>query len=202
MIIIFRYIKNGKVFFKNANFPAALDSFEAALKLDPKNKKILYHLGFTFLKMDNLKSALKSFEQCLQLDANFAKALAKKGIVHWKLMQYHSALDCFKRGLKLDPSNLDCKDGVNGINEYFARKDTLADEKTNEVRKNVSQDPEVQNILKDESIMSVVRKIEQSKSGEEKYKYIRDEKINMAVVKLFQAGYLDWTNEEKPPGKK
>ena len=59
----------GIVYRDMENYPKALEIFQRANKVQPKNSKILYALAKTYEQSD-IKEAIRCYEQCLQSEDN------------------------------------------------------------------------------------------------------------------------------------
>ena len=66
-------VNEGKLLFENGHIKESIESYESALKINPKSKEAYYNKGISLLVLE--KSALECFGKAVQLDPNYASAL-------------------------------------------------------------------------------------------------------------------------------
>jgi len=64
--------EDGVHLFQHRDYGAARESFEEALRLQPKDPGILYNVGQCYDRLNNTVKAEKFYQQCLEQDANHA----------------------------------------------------------------------------------------------------------------------------------
>ena len=68
-------VNEGKLLFENGHIKESIESYESALKINPKSKEAYYNKGISLLVLEKPRSALECFEKAVQLDPNYASAL-------------------------------------------------------------------------------------------------------------------------------
>ncbi len=67
-------IEQGKFYFLNKQYNEALSEFQKALKLDPRNARILYNLGVIYESKEDIEIAKTLYLKALELDPKLEEA--------------------------------------------------------------------------------------------------------------------------------
>jgi tetratricopeptide (TPR) repeat protein len=92
----------GNVQVAQGNLAKAAESYERALKLDPKNVRALENLGNYYGILDPLK-ALSYYQRYLELDPNDAEVHFQIGLVHQKTGNFKEAIRYYEKARELEP---------------------------------------------------------------------------------------------------
>jgi tetratricopeptide (TPR) repeat protein len=95
----------GLNFFRAKNYRQALQVFDQAIQLEPKDARLFTQRGRTKFNLRDPKGALTDLNQALQLDpkdSNFA--YLHRGNIYAGLMQFPSALADYNQGIQLNPN--------------------------------------------------------------------------------------------------
>ena len=76
------FLPLGESQYKSGDFKGAVDIYERALRLDPKNPIINYRLGYAFTQSGMLEEAETHLREALRTEPDFAPALAALGYVY------------------------------------------------------------------------------------------------------------------------
>jgi tetratricopeptide (TPR) repeat protein len=76
------FLPLGEGQYKSGDFKGAIDIYQRALKLDPKNPIINYRLGYAYTQSGMLEEAERYLQAALSTEADFAPALATLGYVY------------------------------------------------------------------------------------------------------------------------
>lgn len=176
----------GNELFVAANFPTALEKYSEAIRRNPKSAKYYANRSATYLKLMEPMRALIDANQSLELDRTVPKVWARKGAIHFLLKEYHKAMEAFEAGLALEEGNAECAEGLNKVMSAIS---SSGNKQTNEERRQRAMaDPEIQGLLTDPHIISVLR--DMSERPREAQAYLTDPKIRAAVNKLIAAGVV------------
>src|SRR5262245_27869267 len=74
-------VQLGDLYFDAERYPDAMQWYEAALKIEPKNVNASTDLGITFYYMNQPDRALAQFDRSLDIDPKHAKTILNQGIV-------------------------------------------------------------------------------------------------------------------------
>lgn len=80
--------------------------FEEALKLDPKDEKVLGLLGLTHFRLEDFESASIVYESLVQMSPDNASYHLNLGLVHLKLNRPSDAIHELNRSRELDPTQI------------------------------------------------------------------------------------------------
>lgn len=80
--------------------------FEAALKLDPNDEKVLGLLGLTHFRLEDFESASIVYESLVEMSPDDASYHLNLGLVHLKLNRPSDAIHELNRSRELDPSQI------------------------------------------------------------------------------------------------
>lgn len=76
------FLPLGEGQYKSGDFRGAIDIYQRALRLDPKNPIINYRLGYAYTQSGMLEEAERYLQEALSTEADFAPALATLGYVY------------------------------------------------------------------------------------------------------------------------
>ncbi|MCX8011306.1 MAG: tetratricopeptide repeat protein [Ignavibacteria bacterium] len=123
---VFSLFNAGKYLFNQGKYKEAIDSFQAALKLD-KHFQIYYELGLTYKKNNQLKEALKSFNESVTINPKFDLAYNQIAFIHFTDKKYEEALKYFQKYSELASDSLQKEQANKNISTCYIR---LADAST------------------------------------------------------------------------
>ncbi|MEP6768799.1 MAG: sulfatase-like hydrolase/transferase, partial [Acidobacteriota bacterium] len=85
----------------------AIQSFEHALRLDPRNAVAWQNIGITLVHARDLQGALRAFDKAFALNERLPRAWNGRGVVLEELGRHAEAVAAWKRAVALDPGQLD-----------------------------------------------------------------------------------------------
>lgn len=83
----------------------AVEKFNKALCLAPKNLEIRHLLAIALLKSGHLSQSITEAQKCIQMDPNYAWGWNIMGSCHLEQGDFNAAIRCYKRFLTLAKSN-------------------------------------------------------------------------------------------------
>jgi tetratricopeptide (TPR) repeat protein len=96
---------------------AALQNFEAALKIKPKDAYSTYKIGMTFLAQDKYAAASDQFHKAAQLEPNFPDAYYQMGVCFELQGRPKAAMEMYRKTVDLLPNHLDGLSALKRISE-------------------------------------------------------------------------------------
>ena len=108
----------GNLFFRESNYPRAIESFNRALALDPSFFQAHYNLGVAYVDARQFREALAAFKEALVLRPGFPAVLKYLGSLHQKLGEFEMATQYFSDWLVIDPK---AAEAHNGLGAAWAR---------------------------------------------------------------------------------
>ena len=88
---------------KQQRYSQALQAYEEALRMDPRNFYAWNGKGTTLYNQGNYKKALEAYQRATEIDPSNAIVWVSAGLVLNRLQRYQQALVHFERALALDP---------------------------------------------------------------------------------------------------
>jgi len=184
--------KLGNEAFKSHQYPDAVKHYSEALKRNPDDPKFYSNRAAAYTKLMAYAEALKDCEECLRRNPSFVKGYIRKGFVHFAMKDYNKALETYDKGLLLDPNNEELK---NNIQQVLDRVNEGGDA---EARERAMKNPEIQAILQDPVMMSILREMQENPSSMQKY--LKDDKVRQNIEKLVAAGIVQTKSRPMPGG--
>ncbi|NOZ23361.1 MAG: tetratricopeptide repeat protein [Planctomycetes bacterium] len=109
----------------------------AALREDPKNDRLLYHLGTALLVQKKPVEAIVQYQKAIQLNGDFAAAYSKLAYAYTELGQMEKAIACYRRALEINP---DLAEARTNLGAALLRKGWV-EEAISHYRTNVEMNP-------------------------------------------------------------
>jgi Tfp pilus assembly protein PilF len=121
----------GAILLRRGRLPAAIDEFQAALRIKPDYADAHYNLGIARVKQGNLNNGIYHFSEALGLQPGNVKALNNMAATLVLLKRYPEAIENLKKALKINPADPDLhrnialvmkKQGdLEGARQHFSR---------------------------------------------------------------------------------
>jgi protein O-mannosyl-transferase len=99
------YYKLGEILAERGDWAKAIENFEAALRINPRNTDAHTAFGFVFAIQGRLTDALEQFDDALRIAPRFAKAHTGLGLVFARQGKLSEASDHFRRALESAPGD-------------------------------------------------------------------------------------------------
>ncbi|MDZ8067888.1 MAG: tetratricopeptide repeat protein [Nostoc sp. DedQUE08] len=93
----------GETYRSMKRYPEALQDFDRAIELDPKDAWAMALRGVTYRLMKRYTEALQDFDRAIELDPKYAWAIVLRGETYRLMERYTEALQDFDRAIELDP---------------------------------------------------------------------------------------------------
>jgi tetratricopeptide (TPR) repeat protein len=101
------YIDQGIKNSQAGHYDQALQAFDQALKLKPKDPALLTYKGIVYYAKGRNDQALQLFDEAIRLNPNFGRAYYQRGMIHYNQEKYSQALPDFIKakglGYGIDP---------------------------------------------------------------------------------------------------
>ena len=120
------YGNRGLAHWECGKFEAALNDYEKAIELDPKNAILLRGAGEMCIKLKRPKEATGYLLRAIKLNRNYS-AFTALGIARRDSGDWVKAYRCFKAALAINPGDPVAAFGVKKIEEYYDEKDPESD---------------------------------------------------------------------------
>ncbi|CAJ0577402.1 unnamed protein product, partial [Mesorhabditis spiculigera] len=110
-----KHLERGKQYLAQGQFGEALNSYHAAIELDPKNYQTFYRRATVYLAMGKSKSALPDLDKVIELKPDFTAARIQRGNVLQKQGELDNAQADFDFVLSVEPANSEVAAKVENI---------------------------------------------------------------------------------------
>ena len=177
----------GNELFKAGKYPAAIEKYNDAMKRDPKSALPYSNRAGCYQKLMEWQLALKDAETCVSMDPKFIKGWSRKGGIHLFLKEFHKAMDSYNMVLEIDPSNADAKQNLEHVMMKI-QEANQSGEADPERQKRAMADPEIQAILGDPQMRSILQ--EMQTDPKKANAAMQDPDISAKLQKLIAAGVL------------
>lgn len=118
------FIEKGDIFFDEGRYQKALDTYNKALNLEPKNIDALICVGLCYRNLEDYDKAIEYYNNALEIEPDNKTALNNRGYALEMKDQIEEAIEMYKKSLEEDP-NYDMP-LVNLTKIYIDRKDYQA----------------------------------------------------------------------------
>jgi tetratricopeptide (TPR) repeat protein len=99
-------IKEGIELHDNGKYKEAIEKYEAAAKIDPKNTSVNYEMANTYVALNDYKKAIKFADKVIDLkDSNLDEAYMLKGTALDMSGKPKDAIKVYKAGIKSNPKS-------------------------------------------------------------------------------------------------
>jgi Flp pilus assembly protein TadD len=85
----------------------AVDAFEHALRLDPRNAVACQNIGIALVQAGNFAGALAAFDRAFAINDRLPRAWNGRGVALEQLGRHPEAVAAWKRAVELDPGQFD-----------------------------------------------------------------------------------------------
>jgi tetratricopeptide (TPR) repeat protein len=99
------YSNRGLVYYNQGNLEQALDDFNLALQLDPKDAYAYNNRGKVYSDQRQFNQALADYNKAIQLDPKYAAAYFNRAKLYSDQRQFNQALADFNLAIELDSQN-------------------------------------------------------------------------------------------------
>jgi len=173
--------------FKAGDFPGAVHEYTDAIARDPNAPVYYANRAAAYTKLMQFPDAKADCEKALEMDPKYVKAYARKGAIEFFMKEYHKALETYQAGLNIDPEHQECKDGLQRTANKIQELNNSG-EVDPERAAHAMADPEIQGILKDPVVQTVLQEIQQNPRSAQKH--LSNPGIAAKIQKLVAAGVL------------
>ncbi|TDH69872.1 hypothetical protein CCR75_005640 [Bremia lactucae] len=173
----------GNEFFKNGEFPQAVERYTEAIKRDPSCAVYYANRAAAYTKLTSFNEAKKDCEKAIELDPKYVKAYSRMGAIQCFMKEFHKARESYEKGMSLDPNNQECIEGLRTVMYKIQSGET--DE---ERARHGMADPDIQAILRDPVMQNVLNDFQTDPSSAQRH--LQNPGIMAKIEKLIAAGVL------------
>ncbi len=110
-------------YYRQKDFPTAIEEFHAVLKLSPSYTLANYYLGLSYAETGNWEQAIKSLQRTVELDPTNFSAAFNMGAAYVKQGQIDKAETAFEQSVKVNPNYAQGHEALGEIFLYQGKLD-------------------------------------------------------------------------------
>ncbi|KAJ3384909.1 hypothetical protein HDU92_003338 [Lobulomyces angularis] len=153
--------EKGNELFKKQNYPEAMTYYNEAIKRNNKDAKNYSNRAACYMKLMALPEADKDCDMALKLDPKFVKAYIRKAAILYTKKEYLQAIDVCNEGKVADVEKKHTQELDNQIHRCYAGiNQNQSGENKEETMKRAMENPEVQQILGDPVMQSILQQMQ------------------------------------------
>ena len=95
----------GDLLISEKRYEEALEAFNKALEINPKNEYALSNKGIALVNLGRYEEALEAFNKALEINPEDESDLLWKGFVLLSLNKYEETVEAFGKALEINPKN-------------------------------------------------------------------------------------------------
>jgi tetratricopeptide (TPR) repeat protein len=99
------YNNRGVAYRVKANYGAAIDDFNEAIRLVPDNANVFNNRGVAHRNMGDLDRAVADYDQAIRIKPDYVAAFYNRGLALTDKREYAKAISDFTAVLRVDPKN-------------------------------------------------------------------------------------------------
>jgi len=99
------YYNRGRAFFRNGDFKRAINDFNEAISLDPKNAAAYKNRGIVYNETGNKSAAIKDFTKVIALRPNDGDAYYCRGNIYRTQGEFNNAIHNLSEAISLNPDD-------------------------------------------------------------------------------------------------
>jgi tetratricopeptide (TPR) repeat protein len=97
------FVNRAMAYYAQGDKPHALDDYNTAVKMAPKNAKPYYYRGVFYAAQTDVDAALRDFDTALSIDPKLVSALRQRAIIYLSQTNLDGALADFSEAVRLQP---------------------------------------------------------------------------------------------------
>jgi stress-induced-phosphoprotein 1 len=183
--------EKGNASFKEGDYHAALKHYSEAIERDPKNHLLYSNRVAALTKIGQMPAALEDCDKCIELCPTFAKIYNRKGNIQFFLKEFHKCKDTFQKVIDLEPESRDATEAKEMMMKTdYAVRAAQSGPVDEQQQQRAMQDPEIQGILADPMIRSVLSNLGPGGDQKQAQAAMSDPGVAKKIEKLMAAGVL------------
>ncbi|KAG0023612.1 Hsp90 cochaperone [Podila clonocystis] len=182
----------GNALFKNSDFAGAVKEYTEAIKRDDTDPRAYSNRAACYTKLMAINEALKDCETCITLDPKFVKGYIRKAAIQLLKKEYDESLETCRLAKEADVEHKHAAEIDQQLNRVYAemsrgpvRREGETEEET---LKRAQQDPEVQRIMGDPAMRSILQQMQEDPRAAQDH--MKNPKVAANIRKLVAAGII------------
>ncbi|KAF9925617.1 Hsp90 cochaperone [Linnemannia zychae] len=182
----------GNALFKQSDFAGAVKEYTEAIKRDDTDPRAYSNRAACYTKLMAINEALKDCETCIALDPKFVKGYIRKAAVQFIKKEYTECLETCQQAKEADEEKkhtgeIDAQ--MNRVYMEMSRGPQRREGETEaETIARAQQDPEVQKIMSDPAMRSILQQMQEDPQAAQDH--MKNPLVAANIRKLINAGII------------
>jgi tetratricopeptide (TPR) repeat protein len=98
------HFERGNAYFKQGKYKEAIEEYEKALKVQPKDYPAWINMGLAYRRLSEPNKAIECYQKALEINPEIAEAWVGIGCAYGGLGEFNKAIECYQNALKINPT--------------------------------------------------------------------------------------------------
>ncbi|KAF9361756.1 Hsp90 cochaperone [Mortierella sp. AD094] len=184
--------ERGNALFKASDFAGAVKEYTEAIKRDDTDPRAYSNRAACYTKLMAINEALKDCETCISLDPKFVKGYIRKAAIQFLKKEYTECLETCQlaKDADVDKKNtVEIDQQINKVYSEMSRGPQRREGETEaETLARAQQDPEVQKIMADPAMRSILQMMQEDPKAAQEH--MKNPMVAANIRKLVAAGII------------
>ncbi|KAF8938358.1 heat shock protein sti1 [Dissophora ornata] len=184
--------ERGNTLFKQSDFAGAVKEYTEAIKRDETDPRAYSNRAACYTKLMAINEALKDCETCITLDPKFVKGYIRKAAIQFLKKEYTECLETCQLAKDADvekKNTVEIEQQINKVYSEMSRGPQRREGETEaETLARAQQDPEVQRIMSDPAMRSILQQMQEDPQAAQEH--MKNPKVAANIRRLVSAGVI------------
>ncbi|KAG0276742.1 Hsp90 cochaperone [Linnemannia exigua] len=182
----------GNALFKQSDFAGAVKEYTEAIKRDDTDPRAYSNRAACYTKLMAINEALKDCETCISLDPKFVKGYIRKAAIQFLKKEYTECLETCQQAKDADVEKKNTAEIDGQINKVYTEMNRGPQRRDGETEAETiaraQQDPEVQRIMSDPAMRSILQQMQEDPQAAQDH--MKNPMVAANIRKLVAAGII------------
>ncbi|KAF9139922.1 Hsp90 cochaperone [Mortierella sp. GBA39] len=182
----------GNALFKKSDFVEAVKEYTEAIKRDDTDPRAYSNRAACYTKLMAINEALKDCETCISLDPKFVKGYIRKAAIQFLKKEYTECLETCQQAKDVDVEKKNTAEIDGQINKVYTEMNRGPERREGETEAETiaraQQDPEVQRIMSDPAMRSILQQMQEDPQAAQDH--MKNPMVAANIRKLVAAGII------------
>ncbi|KAG0002311.1 Hsp90 cochaperone [Entomortierella chlamydospora] len=184
--------ERGNALFKASDFAGAVKEYTEAIKRDDTDPRAYSNRAACYTKLMAINEAQKDCETCISLDPKFVKGYIRKAAIQFLKKEYTECLETCQAAKEADVEKKNTAEIDQQINKVYAEMSRGPQRREGETEAETlaraQQDPEVQKIMADPAMRSILQMMQEDPKAAQEH--MKNPMVAANIRKLVNAGII------------
>jgi stress-induced-phosphoprotein 1 len=178
----------GNELFKQGDWSGAVKRYTEAIKRNPNDPRAYSNRAACYTKLMAFNEALKDCEECIKLDDTFIKGYIRKAAILFLKKDYSACLECCELAKSKDVEGKHHAELDQQMYKCYSALNQAQNEGDEETLRRAASDPEVQKILMDPVMQSILQQMKDDPAAAREH--LKNPTVAAKIRKLMHAGIV------------